>query len=164
MIPTRLAAATTPCIAGESSGCAASCIIGITIPTIVANPAPVTCPNDATISTRRCPQRNGMVSMSTGLPSLLRPIASSLRRQRFHLSMIHSNATPTPTPTVASKNRSAQFTAGSTSGDIFDTNRMMSIVMVAMLPLPYMLSTMQNISNTKTANSIPTTEKGSTSK
>ncbi len=40
----------------------------------------------------------------------------------------------------------------------------MSIVMVAMLPLPYMLSTMQNISNTKTANSIPTTEKGSTSK
>ena len=136
--------------------------MGITTPTIVARPAPVTCPSEATMSTRRWPQRSGMVSMSTWLPSSLRPMASSLCRQRFHRSMIHSSPTPTPTPTVASKNRSEQLTAGSTSGDIFDTSRMMSMVMVAMLPLPYMLSIMQIISSTKTASSIPTTEKGST--
>ncbi len=134
-MPARAAQAMMPCCIELRAGSCTMRIIGRMMPTSVESAAPVSWPSDATMSTRKCPQRSGMVSMSTGWPSGLPPMRSRRLRKRFHTSMSHSRPMPTPTPTADSQKRSVQFISGETWGVICDTSRMISMVMVAMWPL-----------------------------
>ncbi|CVI72444.1 hypothetical protein BN3659_02520 [Alistipes sp. CHKCI003] len=75
MMPTRLVQATAPCPSEESSGWRSIRIIGITMPTSVASPAPSTCPREAATSTRKWPRRRGIVSIFTVFASIVQPFA-----------------------------------------------------------------------------------------
>ena len=129
MMPTRLVAATAPCWKEVSPGWRNNWIIGRMMPTSVASPAPVTCPSEATASTRKWPRRRGIVSIFTVSPGGV-PVVSRGLFHAFQRSSSQTSAMPTPTPTTDSKKRSRQFSAGEMWGVICETSRMISSVMV----------------------------------